>query len=418
MTRTLALALLALTACDPGAVPPPGEEVASKAQRITAAAPDADVAAAVNSNTALGLELLARHPDGNFLLSSYSITAAASLLSAGAGGDTLRGIETALQQTLPAAQHHRAMNTLEAAVESRGANAKGKDGKPFRLVVSNQLFAQKGQHLESAYLDTLAQEYGAGLRLLDFSTDAARQSINTWVSQRTEGKIAELFERDSLLGARLAVVNTLYFNAAWAESFAAANTTRQPFTLLDGSQASVSMMRNRRLTQARSAIVDGTQVLELPYDGGDVSLVVLAPSTGQFETFARGLDAATVATLVAALQIAPHDVSLPKFNFATELQLRTELQSLGMVDAFAPDKADFSGMTGDRSLYVDEAIHKAVIALDESGTEAAAATGFSTRAVSLPPEPVVVVIDRPFLFFIRDVKTGLMLFTGRVVNPG
>lgn len=417
MTRPLLLAALVLSACsDPSDIKPPGDEVASKAQRITQPAPDEDVAEAAASNTALGLKLLARH-EGNFIVSSYSITAAASLLAAGAKGDTLGGVEHALQQTLPAARHHRAMNTLEAALESRGATAKGKDGKPFRLVVSNQLFGQKGQHFESAYLDTLAQEYGAGLRLMDFSSDAARVSINQWVSQRTEGKIANLFAPNSLLDARLAVVNTLYFNAAWGDSFPAANTKSEPFHLLEGNQVDVAMMRNAKLAGGKSAVVDGVQVLELPYDGGDVSLVVLAPPVGAFSSFSAGLDASKVSRLVEALQASELDVRLPKFNFRSELELEPDLEALGMKDAFDASKADFSGMTGDQSIFIGVAVHQAVIILDENGTEAAAATGFGGFTTSVPLDPVSVTIDRPFVFFIRDVKTGVTLFTGRVVDP-
>lgn len=421
MTRTLLpllVSAITFAACtNLQDIQPPGKEVASKSQRITQAAPDADVAAAATANTALGLALLAQHPGGNFILSPYSITSATSLLSAGAQGDTLTGIEQALQQTLPAAQHHRAMNTVAAALETRGATAKGKDGKPFRLVSTNQLFAQVGQHLETAYLDTLAQEYGAGLRLLDFSTDAARQSINQWVGQRTEGKIPDLFAANSLLGARLAVVNTLYFNAAWSEAFTTAQTASAPFTLLDGTKISVPTMHNAKLEKGRAAVVDGVQVLELPYDGDDVSLVVLAPSAGSFGDFEKDLDAAQVQRLSAAVQASTLDVRLPKFKFNSQLDLAPGLQALGMKDAFDASKADFSGMTGDRSLFVGVAVHQAVIILDESGTEAAAATGFGGFATSAPLQSQVVTIDRPFLFFIRDVKTGVALFTGRVVDP-
>ncbi len=409
---------LALSACtDLRDIKPPGQEVSSKAQRLTQAAPDSDVAAATTANTALGLKLLGQNPDQNFILSSYSITSAASLLEAGAKGETLDGIEKALQQTLAPAQHHRVMNTVDAALETRGATAKGKDGKPFRLVVTNQLFAQKGQHLEPAYLDTLAQEYGAGLRLLDFSTDAARQSINQWVSQRTEGKITDLFAPDSLRGASLVVVNTLYFNAAWGEAFEAAKTTSEPFTLVGGSTVSAPSMHNDRLETAKAAVVDGVQVLELPYDGDDVSLVVLAPPAADFKSFEKGLDASKVKRLTDALTQEPLDVRLPKFKFNSQLDLMPGLKELGMTAAFDASKADFSGMTGDRSLFIGVAVHQAVIILDESGTEAAAATGFGGFKASAPAPAHQVVIDRPFVFFIKDVKTGLALFTGRVVDP-
>ncbi len=418
MNRTsLALLFPLFVACsDPRELAPPGEEVASKAQRITQAAPDADIDDAASSTNALSLALLARHPDGNFIFSAYSVTSAASMLEAGARNDTLSGMKKALQQTLSEDRHHRAMNTLEAALETRGATAKGKDGKPFRLVVTNQLFAQKGQHLEPAYLDTLAQEYGSGLRLLDFSTDAARASINSWVGQRTEGKITDLFAPGSLLGAKLAVVNTLYFNAAWNQPFPKANTAPAPFTLLDGTTPTVSMMRNSQLG-AKAAVVDGTDIVEILYDGQDVSLLIVAPPTGKFGAVVQDLDAGKLKKLTDALRAEPLDLKMPKFKFDTRFDLTEDLKALGMTDAFEESKADFSGMTGDRSLFVGVAVHQAIIILDESGTEAAAATGFGVFATSAPPQPRPVTIDRPFLFFIRDVKTGVPLFSGRVVNP-
>lgn len=406
--------LVSLAACaDPRLISPPGEAVVSKAQRITEPAPDEDLAEATKANLGMGLALMAKHPDGNFVFSPYSITAATSRLEAGAKANTLDGIVTALKQTLSPARHHRAMNTLEAALASRGQNAKGADGRPFRLVVSNQLFAQKGQHLEAPFLDTLAQEYGSSVQLLDFSNDAARVNLNRWVEQRTEGKITELFAPASLLDARLAIVNTLYFNAAWAGAFEKSKTTREPFHLLEGS-AEVAMMRNSNL-DGSSAVVDGTQVLELPYDGGELSLIVIAPKLGSFGSFVQGFDASAYARLTDQLEPHPLDVRLPKFAFDSGFDLAADLIDLGMSDAFE-GRADFSGLTGDRTLSISGAVHKAVIVLDENGTVAAAATGFAGPP-SLPPQPLEVVIDRPFLFFIRDVKTRVVLFAGRVVNP-
>ncbi|MBM4782725.1 MAG: serpin family protein [Archangiaceae bacterium] len=413
---TLPLLLALSSGCtDLRDLPPPGEAVVSKAQRITSVAPDQDVAEASAANTAFGLALLARHPDDNFIFSPYSVTSATSMLEAGAATTTLSGITQALRQTLPPAQHHRAMNTLEAALEVRGATAKAQGGRPFRLVVTNQLFAQKGQHLEAPFLDTLAQEYGSGLRLLDFSTDAARVSINQWVGQRTEGKIPALFRENALTGARLVIVNTLYFRANWSTAFPVANTKAEPFHGLDGSVVDVPTMHHSNVS-GRAAVVDGVQVAELSYDGDDTALVIVAPPAGTFATFERGFDASKYDALVSKVERATMDLHLPKLTLRSDFDLTPDLEAFGMGDAFVPGKADFSGMTGDRTQYLAVAVHQAVIIVDESGTEAAAATGFATR-VTAALQPVEVVIDRPFLFFLRDVKTGLVLFAGRVVRP-
>jgi serpin B len=412
------LVLLTLNACtaDLRDIAPPGDARASTAQRITQAAPTADVQEASRSNTALALRLLARNPDGNLIFSPYSITVATSMVAAGANGSTLTGITTALQQTLPGPRHHRALNTLDAAVSTRGASARGTAGRPFRLVVTNQLFADRSLSFEAPFLDTLAQEYGSGLRLLDFARNAAEAPINQWVSQRTEGKIPQLFQPGALEGSVAAIVNTVYFNAAWDEAFPQANTRTAPFTRLDGQRASVSMMRSGPLQGARAALIDEVQVLELPYDGKEVSLLVLAPQAGSFTSFAQQLTASRLETLMERLVAGSFDVQLPKFRTTSSLDLKADLQALGMSEAFDQGLADFSPMTGNRDLFIRRAVHQAIIELDENGTEAAAATGFGFGRVSLPIVEEIV-IDRPFLFFIRDAATGVVLFAGRVVNP-
>lgn len=409
-----ALAVSFLAACaDPRSFPAPGDLVQSKAQRITSAAPDADVQAAVDANTNLALEVARRSPmSANYAVSSYSITSALSMALAGAKGNTAEGIRTALSIKLDTPAHHRALNTLDAALQSRGVGAKGKDDGPYRFVVSNQLFAQKGLNVTSDYLDTLAQEYGAGVRLMDFQGDseASRVAINEWISRRTETLIPTLFEKGTLSAAtRLTIVNTLYFNAAWKKPFKRDQTNDAPFKKSDGSTSSIPTMHGEVAASAKE--IDGTTVLELPYDGEETSLVVIAPPAGNLESFERGLTAQSLSSLIGGTSSRTWSVVLPKFEVRARTELSQVLKELGMTAAFT--ESDFSGITGANDLSLDQVIHEAVVKTDEEGTEAAAATGLGFRTVSAPQS---IVIDRPFVFIIRDVKTGMVLFYGRFVG--
>jgi serpin B len=215
---------------------------------------------------------------------------------------------------------------------------------------------------------------------------------------------------------RFVLTNAVYFYGTWASTFDPEATGDAEFTALDGTASSVRTMRqDGRFPYAE---VDGTQVLDLPYVGGDVTMTLLLPPEGAFESFERGLDAERLRELLAALSGRQGRVALPKFSFDTAANLVETLSALGMPSAFAPTEADFSGMVEPDAppLYLQTVAHQAAVTVDEEGTEAAAATGVVGGVTSAPQNPFEFVADRPFLFLIRDRPTGAVLFLGRLVD--
>jgi len=300
----------------------------------------------------------------------------------------------------------------------RGEGAEGKDGEGFRLNIVNAIWGQTGYKFLREFLDVLAENYGAGLRLLDFvkAPEESRITINDWVSDQTEGRIEDLIpqgEIDAL--TRLVLANAIYFNAAWLNPFEEERTQDGPFYLLDGGQVTVPMMRQTELFGYAEG--EGYQAVELPYDGSELSMVILLPRPGEFEAFEGSLNAARADAVLKELAHKQVALTLPKFEFESGFRLVEALAAMGMPVAFSDD-ADFSGMTGNLDLFISAVIHKAFVSVDEAGTEAAAATAVVMEMkAARPTEPVEVTVDRPFVFLIRDIQSGAILFVGRVLNP-
>jgi len=419
------IAMLTLAACGPGPAGPgrgPGEAVASDLQRVSpSGVSDEDRSSLVEGNSAFAFDLYQRlaeeQEDENLFYSPYSISLALAMTYAGARGETEEQMADTLHYTLPQDRLHPAFNALDQTLTSRGEGAEGKDEKGFRLNIANALWGQKDYTFRQAFLDTLARNYGAGLRLLDFAStpEDSRITINEWVSEKTEGKIEELLERGTIGPmTRLVLTNAIYFNAAWADPFQEAATQDGTFHLLDGGEVTVPMMRQ---TASYGYTAGGAyEAVELPYDGHELSMVILLPEQGGFEAFEESLDAEHMAAIVEELQHQQVQLAMPKFEFESGFSLNDALKAMGMSNAFS-GAADFSGMTGDKSLYISDVVHKAFVSVDEEGTEAAAATAVAMVESAAPSEPVQVTVDRPFIFAIRDIETGAILFVGRVVDP-
>jgi serpin B len=192
-------------------------------------------------------------------------------------------------------------------------------------------------------------------------------------------------------------------------------TADGPFYLLNGGQVTVPMMRQTE--SFGYAKGEGYQAVELPYDGNELSMVILLPASGKFEAFEEGLQAQQVDAIINGLQNTQVTLTMPQFKFESQFGLKDTLAEMGMRDAFSPSDADFSGMTGNPELFISDVVHKAFVAVDEAGTEAAAATAVIVGTTSVPEPSVEVTIDRPFIFLIRDIETGAILFIGRVLNP-
>ncbi len=227
------------------------------------------------------------------------------------------------------------------------------EGTPFELNIANSLWGQRAFPFRPEFLDLLGENYVAGVRLVDFAADpeAARLAINQWVSDETREKIQDIVPSGAIDAlTRLVLANAIYFKAAWPHAFEADSTISEPFHLLDGSTADVSMMHQ---DQAYSyALRQGYRALELPYETGDMSMLIILPDEGQFRSVEEALSPETIQEIVVDLPYGPVILRLPRFTYESVFSLNEALQDLGMNDAFDPDRADFSGMDESRDLYI------------------------------------------------------------------
>ncbi|MEO6420031.1 MAG: serpin family protein, partial [Polyangiaceae bacterium] len=296
------------------------------------------------------------------------------------------------------------------------------DGTPgLELHVVNANWGEQTLAFEKPYLDTLAVNYGAGVRLTDFihASEAARVNINGWVSDQTNAKIVDLLTPGSLTSdTRFVLVNAVYFKAGWANQFQAESTSAGTFHKLDGSTASVDQMSETEELSYGST--DTYETVELPYSGGQTSMVVVVPREGQFKTVEAAMTGDMLESTFASLRGAPKNVhlSLPKFTIkGGTISIRESLRALGMTDAFEPGKADFTGI-GNDNLSISDVLHQAFISVDEKGTEAAAATAvIGLGGTAAPMDKTELNVNRPFFVFIRDIPTSTVLFAGRVTSP-
>ena len=421
----LVILLIGLSACTPTA---PGETIqatgmilqSEKQREQSPEVAPADISSLTDGNSVFAFNLykLLNEEEGNLFYSPYSISAALAMTYTGARGDTEKQMADTLQFYLSQNQLHPAFNSLDQELASRGEGAQGKDGEGFRLNIVNAIWGQKDYAFLTSFLDTLAENYGAGLRILDFinETEPSRITINDWVSEQTEGRIEDLIPQGLIdTWTRLVLTNAIYFNAAWQYPFEESMTKDGPFYLLDGSKVTVPMMKQTEDFGYTEG--EGYQAVELPYDSRKLSMVILLPRPGQFEAFEGSLDAQRVDAIVKDLEHRQVTLTMPKFEFESDFSLGETLAAMGMPDAFLWGVADFSGMTGNHDLFIGDVIHKAFVSVDEAGTEAAAATAVVMPTAGPPEEPVEVTIDRPFIFLIRDIESGTILFIGRVIDP-
>ena len=364
-----------------------------------------------NTSFALDLYQQLRHNAGNLFFSPYSISTALAMTYAGARGDTATQMAQTLHFPLAGERLHEAfaaLGRLLNAVQERG---------DVLLSVANALWPQAGYHFLASFLDLVKRFYGLSITPLDFAEpDKARAQINAWVEEETGDKIKELI-RPGMLDSltRLVLTNAIYFKGNWAHPFDRAKTKQAPFWLTAKRAVDVPMMAQKQdFEYAETAEL---QMLSLPYVGGALSMVLLLPR--EMDGLARLEDALTTENLKAwgrYLSSREVEVFLPRFELGSTFNLSGVLTGMGMRDAFG-EEADFSGMTGGRDLYISEVVHKAYVAVNEEGTEAAAATAVLMARMALPPCPATFKADHPFIFLIRDNFVGGILFLGRVVAP-
>ena len=382
-----------------------------------------DSAALGTGNRAFAFDLyrkLAGDSSKNLFFSPFSISVALAMTYPGANGQTEAELGSTLHFDLPESALHPAFNATLRALDGRAQElspslVEETTGTGFQLSIVNQAWGQQGYPFLGSYLDVLAQNYGAGLFSVQFAdSENTRQRINGWVADQTQDRVQNLLPVGALTSdTRFVLTNAIYFKGSWLVKFDPDKTTDGVFHA-PAADRSVRMMHN--FLDARFAEGAGYRALELPYLSPAVRMVLVLPDGGNLQSLATDLQADRFQEILQKLSQHEVQLSLPKFTFESENPLKGPLKALGMVDPFT-SSADFSDIAGGvEELFIDEVYHKAFVAVDEVGTEAAAATAVVGSTVSAKPQ-AEITFDRPFLFAIYDAPTGQILFLGNVVDP-
>ncbi len=342
----------------------------------------------------------------NLFLSPFSISSALAMTAVGARGATLTEMTKSLRFPETNDDFHSTYGALVQQLNHR-------DG--VELSVANALWAQKGMSLEDGFLQTTNRCYGAGLSEVDFlnKAEAARTVINDWVEEKTRDRIKDLLPPGTLTPlTRLVLTNAIYFKGSWASEFDPDRTHEGVFTLNSGEAVRVPLMSQKEKFRFWQ---DSTlQLLEMDYVGDDLSMVVLLPRAADgLAKLEEELTSTKIASWLAEAGVIKLDVTLPLFRVESKFQLKDVLQEMGLAESFTP-RADFSGINGEKDLFLQDVIHQAYVEVNEEGTEAAAATGVVMGVLSAGP---MFQARHPFVFLIRDRETGAILFMGRVTDP-
>ncbi|WP_437751528.1 serpin family protein [Sorangium sp. So ce1389] len=370
-----------------------------------------------NATFALDLGRALQDPTANVLYSPFSISTALAMSYAGARATTEQAMAETMRFELPQERLHPAFNHVDLELKKRSQGASNTTGGGFRLHTANAIWSHIGLSIEPPFLKVLGENYGAPVRLADFNDPAETEGlINAWVNHETDGKIPELLDGNVSPSSQLVLVNAISFDAAWREPFKEAATKPGPFRRGDSTSVTAEMMHGNQDTLYGAG--DGWEAVELPYAGTPVSMLVVMPAEGTADEFQGSLDGAGLEAITASMEERSVDITMPKFSFSSSATLRQALAGLGMEVAFGPD-ADFSGILSGGGIQIEDVLHKAFIAVDEAGTEAAAATAvvMATGSGGGFPAEAPLVLDHPFFFFIRDVPTGAILFAGRINDP-
>ena len=389
----------------------------------------ADLNAVATAGNAFACDLYQelREAPGNLFFSPYSISTALAMTYAGARGVTAEEMARVLHfgkvdDTIHPTYARLLQELAPAGAPAPGSIRTGKSTAGYQINIANRLWGQRGFEFLSSFLELTREHYGAQLEEVDFVTaaEAARQTINDWVADRTAEKILDLIP-PGVLNRRttLVLTNAIYFYGKWAHQFKARATQDRPFWITPTESVDVPTMH--KLHRFAYASFPDLEVLELPYEGGDLSYLVLLPRERDgLLNLERRLTAGALDAWLAELAAHQVRVSLPKYKLTSWFDLSAILKMLGLSTAFSAQRADFSGMTGRRELYISKVIHKAFVDVQEEGTEAAAATAVIIERTSVAEPPLDVIefkADHPFLFLIRDNRSGSILFLGRYAQP-
>ncbi len=382
--------------------------------------------AVIDSANRFGLELyrlLAEQREDNLFLSPYSVYTALAMTLEGARGETAEQMRTVLHAPAPAGPGpegegsvnpdlHAALGALQARFNA--------DDRPYELHVANALWGEQTMPFRDAFTRTLDQHYGAGLFPVDFVNhpEPSRLRINEWVERQTNGRIEDLLPQDVIDElTRLVLTNAIYFKAAWADPFRESWTKLRPFQLGDGTSVEVPTMRHGEV-RVRLHRGETWTAVEVPYEQNELAMLILMPKRANgLAKLVGTLDADRLAQIVGELKPGFAELEMPRFKVESSFGLKEVLKRLGMERPFEHDRADFSGISeSTEPLYISHVMHKAFVDVNEEGTEAAAATGVVISTTALR-QTTPVRIDRPFLFLIRDTRTGTVVFLGQLTDP-
>ena len=367
--------------------------------------------AAGNQAFAADLHAQLRSRSGNFAYSPASISMALAMTYAGARGTTADQMRRTMHfDVLPDADLHAGFATLLSTWNDPAE-------QDYELRVANRLFGDATMTYHAPFLAVTRDTYGAPLEEVDFigAFEPARAHINAWVAGQTRDRIRNLLPPGSLdSDTRLVLTNAVYFKGRWESRFETRATRDATFVLADGREVQVPTMHQTATFD--HAAVDGVQVLQMPYVGGDLAMVVIVPD-GDLASVERRLDSAAIDRWIATLQRTEVDVALPRFRIdpPEPIAMRPTFEAMGMTEPFLT-RADLGGISDLRPLFISNVFHKAFVEVNEEGTEAAAATAVvvATESASMNPS---FRADRPFLFLIRDLRNDSLLFVGRVADP-
>ncbi len=351
-------------------------------------------------------------PNGNLFFSPYSLSTALAMTYAGARGNTEKQMAEALHFTLPQQHLHPAFGVLQKQL------IQDENSQDYQLLLANALWPQKREPILKEFLDLNKQYYRAGITQLDFAneTEKSRQIINSWVEEKTKGKIKDLIPLKGVDPETvLLLTNAVYFKGEWKLKFERNDTKREDFTIFSKAKVMVNMMH---LKENFKYYEDADQqALELPYKNDKISMLVFLPKeTKGLREIENILTPENLNSLLPKMQMTKVDVYFPKFKIAWgTFSLNKVFISLGMSDTFDQGKADFSGIKVKRDVWIENIFHKAFIEVNEEGTEAAVST--AVAIVQSIEFPVVFRADHPFIFLIKDNRSGSILFMGRVMNP-
>ncbi|XP_053322836.1 leukocyte elastase inhibitor-like [Spea bombifrons] len=354
---------------------------------------------------------------GNVFFSPFSISAALGMVVLGAKGKTAEQISKTM--------HVDDNKDFQQNFQSLSAKINKKADSSYVLNLANRLFGEKTSSVLPEFISSIQSLYKADLGIVDFmsSPNAARKEINSWVSEETKGKIPELLAEGSVdETTKLVLANAIYFKGDWAEKFNPKETTEKPFNLNKNEQKMVKMMYQMKKFPFAYIPDINCRILELPYAGKDISMIIMLPDTIDDDT--TGLQKLENELTVEKFQewtksenmsLIDVHVHLPKFKLEDTYKLKSKLTSMGIVDLFNPGCADLSGISGSSNLFLSDFVHKSFVEVNEEGTEAAAATAGIAMVCMLMEEEFNA--NHPFLFLIRNNTTKSILFLGRFVSP-